>query len=98
MFPQWLKETTKEIKTVIAQLAPSRFDVGVALYCNAGKHRSVALSIVLSVHLPTMGISIAEAPQHLAREKWLGERHFCQGDCPDCMSATATAARLLAIG
>jgi len=68
----------------------NRMDVGVAIYCAAGKHRSVAASIFLAVGLRDRGFAVAE-PRHLSMATWPA----CHGSCRECTSAHLTARSLL---
>ena len=69
---------------------PGYADVGVAIYCNAGRHRSVAASIFLEVGLRKHGRH-ATVTRHLSSDTWPS----CRGGCPQCTGAYATAERLL---
>lgn len=57
-------------------------EVGVAVYCKSGKHRSVAGGIVLKYILEAERWPCREI-RHLSRKTW-GYR-CCQGLCPDCL-------------
>jgi len=64
--------------------------VGIAIYCKAGKHRSVALSIFIELGLRRYGRDVAET-HHLSRDTW----PWCHGNCYHCRNAYSTAERLL---
>ncbi len=57
-------------------------EVGIALYCRAGKHRSVAGGIILRHILGAEGWS--GGLRHLSRESWA--RHCCHGRCAACLA------------
>jgi len=65
-------------------------DVGLAIYCTAGKHRSVAASIFLEVGLRNRGFAVA-VTHHLSRDSWPA----CHGTCRQCTRAYSTAHFLL---
>jgi len=94
LFHHWFMESINRIRVATLQVRRDNRDVGVAVYCNAGKHRSVACSIFLAVSLPTFGFAVAGPPMHLAQPSW-PKSDFCQGGCEDCRNAFDTAQRLL---
>ena len=95
LFHHWFMESINRIREATLQIRRDNRDVGVAVYCNAGKHRSVACSIILAVSLPTFGFAVAGPPMHLAQPSWSKDQYFCQGGCEDCVNEFDTAQRLL---
>jgi len=90
-FPTWWQQQMNRITVAPPQHRRHGYmDVGVAIYCNAGKHRSVAASIFLEVGLRNRGLTVA-ATQHLSRNSW----PQCKGSCHQCTGAHATARHLL---
>ena len=59
----------------------------VAIYCRAGKHRSVAVAECLR-HVATAveGFSVDEVC-HLSKPRW--NRRLCKGDCEECRTSTS---------
>ena len=55
-------------------------DVGVAVYCRSGKHRSVAGALVLKCALEAEKWLCPEA-RHLSQKTWY---RCCRGLCPEC--------------
>ena len=54
--------------------------VCIAVYCNKGKHRSVAMVLLLHKILQRRSWEIGPV-QHLSRGTWL---HGCRGKCDEC--------------
>merc|ERR1712060_987238 len=53
----------------------------VAFYCRAGKHRSVACSVILEHIFRAEGWD-CPAPKHLSSPKW--SKGCCKGQCYEC--------------
>ena len=90
-FHSWFMESIRRIREAALQVGRDNRDVGVVVYCHAGKHRSVACSIILAVSLPTFGFAVAGL-MHLTKPSW--PTRDCQGGCVDCRNAFDTAHRL----
>jgi len=90
-FPKWLAHLKKRFvhaheARVAARAAKGDASgvvptVTVALYCRAGKHRSVAAAIIL-VHILNAEGWECSAPRHLSERRW--SRYCCKGVCREC--------------
>jgi hypothetical protein len=90
-FRRWLGalkadfRSAAQARSAQAEVARSgHVEVGVALFCRAGKHRSVACAIILAHILGAVGWSCL-GPRHLSRGSW--GRRCCLGQCADCLAS-----------
>ena len=86
----WYRQMNRTMVAPPQHRRPGCMDVCVAIYCNAGKHRSVAASIFLEVGLRSRLLDVA-GTQHLSSHTW----QCCSGRCRNCKDPLATARRLL---
>jgi len=90
-FSTWWQQQIKDVVSLPPQHRGSGcVEISVAIYCNAGKHRSVAASIFLEVGLRSRGFTVSST-RHLSSESW----PRCKGTCNQCSIAHAQAASLL---
>ena len=65
----------------------------LALWCNKGRHRSVAMSVILGHCLEAMGVTAMTF--HLAQDSW--HRGSCGGEgCKACLAKSAVKDKALA--
>ncbi|CAE7546481.1 unnamed protein product [Symbiodinium sp. CCMP2592] len=84
-FKMWLERAKRKIEKAARDAAPSGGGSGsfnVAVYCRAGKHRSVAASVILHYILKAEGWTCPDV-QHLSYERW--GRNCCKGQCQECL-------------
>jgi len=80
-FDRWLRHTKRCFKRIWNQpKAPNLEKMTIAVFCRAGRHRSVAVSIIL-FHILTNEGYTCEFPKHLSSYHW---RRCCGGNCDEC--------------
>lgn len=84
-FERWLRDVKRHLKDAIqresSQGAPPT--IKIAVYCRAGKHRSVAAALVLEFVLKQEGFECLET-RHLSSRAWKSPN--CRGLCDECKS------------
>jgi len=82
-FQSWLGSVKVDFHQACAQggNAGSDLQLTIAVYCRAGKHRSVAGAIVLQ-HILTQEGWECPMPRHLSQSRW--SKACCKGNCQDC--------------
>merc|ERR1712060_399376 len=75
MFSEWVYD----LKWKVTEAFKSADDIGVAFYCKAGKHRSVAGARFLEHFVKRMGYDCKV--EHLCKNTW---KSTCKGNCEEC--------------
>lgn len=76
-FPRWFKG----VKQQFLDLAGATASMSMAIYCKAGKHRSVAGATILEHCLREEGWDCSL--RHLSQTQW-NKKYCCQGLCEEC--------------
>eukprot|EP00930_Biecheleria_cincta_P030802 TRINITY_DN21348_c0_g1_i1.p1 TRINITY_DN21348_c0_g1~~TRINITY_DN21348_c0_g1_i1.p1 ORF type:complete len:589 (-),score=109.82 TRINITY_DN21348_c0_g1_i1:127-1893(-) len=87
-FPSWLQSVALKFRKVQEARRNSTCkdnwtkSITIAVYCRAGKHRSVAAAGILKHIFEATGYRCPEA-RHLSYDKW--GRNCCKGQCKECL-------------
>jgi len=79
-----------ELKARVNEELKGADDIGVAFYCKAGKHRSVAGARFLEHFVKRMGCDCVV--EHLCKKDW---KSTCKGNCEECKEDSQSEKRLI---